>query len=90
MDWNAVGAIGEVGGAIGVIVTLIYLAGQLRQNTRAMRSSTYQTYSGLAMNISDYLVSAQRTTCCLRGFVELGLEHSAIDVPRQQRGELCR
>jgi hypothetical protein len=61
MDWNAVGAIGEVGGAIGVIVTLIYLAGQLRQNTRAMRSSTYQTYSGLAMNISDYLAENAET-----------------------------
>ena len=62
MDWNAVGAIGEVGGAIGVIVTLIYLAGQLRQNTRAMRSSTYQTYSGLAMNISDYVTGTAKLT----------------------------
>ena len=51
-DW---GAIGEVLGAIGVILTLLYLASQLRQNTRAMRSSTYQTYSALAMNISDYM-----------------------------------
>jgi hypothetical protein len=41
MDWNAIGAIGEVLGALGVIVTLGYLAMQIRQNTRSMRSQTY-------------------------------------------------
>jgi len=34
-DW---GAIGEVAGAIAVIFTLIYLATQIRQNTRQLRS----------------------------------------------------
>ncbi len=53
MDWNAVGAVGEVGGAIGVIVTLIYLAGQLRQNTKALRSSTYATYNASALSWAD-------------------------------------
>jgi hypothetical protein len=38
-DW---GAIGEVVSAIGVIVTLIYLATQIRQNTRQMRSEGHQ------------------------------------------------
>ena len=33
MNWEAVGAIGEVAGAAGVIITLIYLAVQIRQNT---------------------------------------------------------
>ena len=41
MEWEAIGAIGEVGGAVGVIVTLIYLAGQLRQNTKALRTGSY-------------------------------------------------
>ena len=35
MDWTAIGAIGEVGGAIGVVATLLYLSAQIRQNTRA-------------------------------------------------------
>ena len=74
MDWNMVGAIGETLGAIGVIVTLIYLAGQLRQNTRAMRSSTYQTYSGLAMNISDYL--AQNAEMFVRSDQKDGLSEA--------------
>lgn len=40
MNWDALGAIGETLGAVGVIVTLIYLARQISQNTRAMRLST--------------------------------------------------
>ena len=34
MNWEAIGAIGEILGAAGVIVTLGYLAFQLRQNNR--------------------------------------------------------
>ncbi len=40
MNWEALGAIGEILGAIGVIATLAYLAVQIRQNTRAIRGST--------------------------------------------------
>lgn len=36
MNWEAIGAIGEIIGAAGVIITLLYLASQLRQNTRAL------------------------------------------------------
>ena len=36
MNWEAIGAIGEVIGAIAVILTLIYLSVQIRQNTRMM------------------------------------------------------
>lgn len=43
MDWNweAIGAIGEVFGAVGVIATLGYLAVQIRQNTSSLRASTF-------------------------------------------------
>lgn len=33
MNWEAVGAIGEVTGAILILVTLVYLSIQIRQNT---------------------------------------------------------
>jgi hypothetical protein len=41
MNWEAIGAIGEVGGAIAVVVTLVYLARQIRQNTQATKVSAY-------------------------------------------------
>lgn len=37
------GAIGEIVGAIAVVVTLIYLSIQLRQYNRGLRSSTFHT-----------------------------------------------
>ena len=39
------GNYGEFVGAIAVVGTLIYLANQLKQNTRALRSSAYQSYN---------------------------------------------
>ena len=35
MNWDAIGAIGEVVGAAGVIASLLYLAIQVRASTRA-------------------------------------------------------
>jgi len=40
VNWEAVGAIGEVLGALAVIATLLYLALQIRQNTKAIRGAT--------------------------------------------------
>jgi hypothetical protein len=36
MNWDAVGAIAELVGAIGVVLSLAYLAIQIRQNTRQL------------------------------------------------------
>jgi hypothetical protein len=38
MNWDAIGAIGEIVGAVAVVVTLYYLARQVRQNTRMARA----------------------------------------------------
>ncbi len=40
MNWEAIGAVGEVLGAVGVIVTLAYLAVQIRANTRTMSAES--------------------------------------------------
>ena len=39
MNWEALGAIGETVGAVAVVLTLAYLAVQIRQNTRWLRAS---------------------------------------------------
>jgi hypothetical protein len=43
MNWDAIGAVGEVAGAAGVIITLVYLAIQIRQNTKAIRLNTIRS-----------------------------------------------
>ena len=50
MNWEAIGAIGEVMGALVVIVTLGYLAIQIRQNTRALRIQVNQSRADLAVS----------------------------------------
>ena len=42
MNWEAIGAVGEVLGAVGVILTLGYLAVQIRQNTAMMTAQAVQ------------------------------------------------
>jgi hypothetical protein len=41
INWEAVGAIGEIVGAVAVVLTLGYLAVQIRQNTNASRAQSY-------------------------------------------------
>lgn len=40
MNWDAIGAIGELLGAMGVLISLAYLAVQIRSNTMEVRNST--------------------------------------------------
>ena len=48
MNWDAVGAIAESIGALGVIASLVYLALQVRQNTQQLRlSRSHETSSTL-------------------------------------------
>ena len=49
MNWDAIGAVGELLGALAVILTLGYLAAQIRQNTRTVRTATAQAIQ-TAMN----------------------------------------
>ena len=43
MNWEAITAIGQLIGAIAVLITLIYLAIQMKQNTSAVATSTYES-----------------------------------------------
>jgi hypothetical protein len=54
MDWDAIGAIGEILGALAVVATLGYLAVQIRQNNKQMRSQAYvQLTDALRQLLSD-------------------------------------
>jgi hypothetical protein len=57
MDWNAIGAIGEVCGAIAVVITLIYLSRQLRENTKSIKlqsvESTFKEWNECLKDIQN-------------------------------------
>jgi hypothetical protein len=42
MNWEAIGALSELVGATAVVVTIGYLAVQVRQQTHSVRSASYQ------------------------------------------------
>ena len=50
MDWSAIGAIGEVLGATAVVVSLLYLAAQMRNGIRQARLEAGRS---LSTGISD-------------------------------------
>jgi len=53
LDWDAIGAFGEILGALAVLITLFYLGRQIKQNTQEIRSSNYHgiTDSFNALNV---------------------------------------
>ena len=55
MSWEAIGAVGEILGALGVIITLIYLSFQIKEGIRTSRAATRQA-------ISDSLYSLPKAT----------------------------
>ena len=55
MNWDAIGAVGEISGAIAVVVTLIYLTVQIKQNSQQIRLASSQvatnSYSSRIMDV---------------------------------------
>ena len=56
MNWDAIGAIAELLGAIGVIGSLVYLATQIRQNTKSLSTSSFQATTD-ALNQVNALIA---------------------------------
>jgi len=46
VDWNAVGAVGEILGAVAVFLTLLYLATQIKQTNKMARFETTREIMG--------------------------------------------
>jgi hypothetical protein len=64
MNWEAIGAIGEILGALGVIFSVLYLAYQVRGDRKAVLANTRQMRQNgvreltLAVAESEYLIPA--------------------------------
>jgi len=58
MNWDAIGAVGEAVGAAGVIISLLYLAVQIRGDARAKRAGTIHEQTQASVGFLNTLVSA--------------------------------
>jgi hypothetical protein len=57
VNWEAIGAIGEILGAIGVILTIVYLAIQIRQNTKTQQSAIAQATTASRTSWYDLVIA---------------------------------
>ena len=56
MSWEAIGAIGDIGGAVAVIATLFFLYKQIRLNTRELeRANLHQSAQSTMSNNALYV-----------------------------------
>lgn len=58
MNWDAIGAIGEVVGAAAVVGSLLYLAGQVRMSARASAVESKMQSTTLLYAYSDSLINS--------------------------------
>ena len=71
MNWEAIGAIGEILGALAVFITLAYLATQIRQNTALMTTSVYESAMGGFNELNKTVLSSpELLSIQRRGFAE--------------------
>ena len=56
MNWEAIGAIGEILGALGVVITLAYLATQIQQNTLTSKVESKLTAANMNSEFLDLLI----------------------------------
>ncbi len=57
MNWEAIGALGEAIGAVAIIITLIYLAMQIRQSTQLSKASAQQLLSHQLSTYQERIVA---------------------------------
>ena len=60
MNWEALGAIGELIGAVAVMATLIYLAIQIRQNTQQQEKNELSSQAAAVNASAEALRDARR------------------------------
>jgi len=82
LNWDAIGAIGELVGATAVFVSIIYLALQIRQNSTEVRSSGSHNAAYSAIQILESIGTNRETReifqKSLDSYAELGRDEQAV------------
>jgi len=73
MNWDAIGAVGEIFGALAVVVTLLYLGRQLRQESLATTGETMSSWlSDYNVLILELLRDAEVSKIIRQGLTDFG------------------
>ncbi|MEQ8693996.1 MAG: hypothetical protein RIC85_01545, partial [Gammaproteobacteria bacterium] len=79
MNWEAAGAIGEIVGAVAVVVSLVYLAVQIRQNSKIVAANTFQSISATSADIAMRLAESPE----LSELMSKGFSHPETFTPKE-------
>ena len=72
MNWEAVGAIGESLGAAGVIVTLVYLALQIRLSNRDAEAASFKNTLALSISSFHEMIKGDNGGVIMKGLLDYG------------------
>ena len=81
MNWDVAAALGEIAGAIGVIISLVYLAAQIRQNSKWVEASVAETTAGRSINLTSMVASDPE----LSHIVRVGLSEQANELDPDEK-----
>ncbi len=80
MDWDAIGAIGEIVGAMAVVISLAYLAIQIRKQTLEAKLAATRELAGQGLNLMAHITSDFETTAAYGSGIQ-----NYEDLPDDQR-----
>ena len=84
MNWDALGASAEILAAVGVIVTLFYLAFQIRQSTRTEGARSFQYIFAELNHHANYMFNSENGPLIAKGMIHFetlsGPEHMRFDL----------
>jgi hypothetical protein len=66
MNWDVIGVVADLFGAIAVVVTLIYLATQIRQTSSIARASAFQSIFDGLTNHNNYMFGPENVDLVTR------------------------
>ncbi len=82
MNWDALGAIGEIIGAAAVLATLFYLAAQIKMQNRELEKSNENVTAQLSFDINNMLINNFDALMRDKEFVEIylkGMSNQPLD-----------
>ncbi len=82
MNWDALGAIGEIIGAVAVLATLFYLAAQIKMQNRQLERSNENVTAQLSFDINNMVINNFDTLMRDKEFVKIyqkGMSNQPLD-----------
>ena len=77
MNWTAITAVADIVGTVAIVVSLIYVARQLGQNTRAVKSATWQATQDAEQRFDETIATSSKMAELFDKGIRHGIEPGA-------------